>query len=115
MIQGGCPNGDGLGSPGYSIPAELAERTDGELPSRLKHIPGRLSMARSGHYDSAGSQFFICVGDSKSLDGEYTVFGEVVRGMDVVDTIAETTTGARDKPLEDVTIDMIELLPNASN
>lgn len=78
VIQGGDPNGDGTGGPGYSIAAEFNSRS---------HVRGILSMARSSDPDSAGSQFFICLADVTSLDGNYTVFGEVVKGMDVVDTM----------------------------
>lgn len=107
MIQGGCPEGNGLGDPGYAIPAELAPKP---IPEGLKHLPGRLSMARSsGHVDSAGSQFFICVGPAPSIDGNYTCFGEVTRGMDVVYAIAEVETSEGNKPIEPVTIDSISL------
>lgn len=119
MLQGGCPQGNGLGGPGYAIPSERPAKDSGPekdaVKDMLKHTPGRLSMARSGHYDSAGSQFFICVGETQELDGEYTVFGEVSRGMDVVYTISEVNTGAQDKPIDDVTIETIELLPRAGS
>ncbi|RMG18750.1 MAG: peptidylprolyl isomerase [Planctomycetota bacterium] len=115
MIQGGCPQGNGLGGPGYAIPAELAAKdAEGKVPEKLRHVTGRLSMARSSHYDSAGSQFFVCVADSPNLDGEYTVFGEVARGLDVILSIAEVPTGAKDKPLEDVTIEYMEVLPDVA-
>jgi cyclophilin family peptidyl-prolyl cis-trans isomerase len=74
IIQGGCPEGTGLGGPGYTIPAEFNFR---------KHKKGTLSMARSSHPDSAGSQFYICLRRMTSLDGKYTVFGQVVKGLDV--------------------------------
>ena len=74
LIQGGCPEGTGLGGPGYTIPAEFNFR---------KHKRGTLSMARSNHPDSAGSQFYICLRKISQLDGKYTVFGQVVKGMDV--------------------------------
>ena len=74
LIQGGCPEGTGLGGPGYTIPAEFNFR---------KHKRGTLSMARSNHPDSAGSQFYICLRKISQLDGKYTVFGQVVKGLDV--------------------------------
>ncbi len=107
MIQGGCPEGTGNGGPGYSIPAETGAK--GELPEEQKHAPGRLAMARSPHRDSAGSQFYICVGAPSHLDGDYTVFGEVTRGLDVAYAIAGVPTGGASKPLEPVTIDAITL------
>ncbi len=98
MIQGGDPNSKGpdrskygIGGPGYSLKAEFNNKT---------HKRGALSMARSANPDSAGSQFFICVADSPFLDGKYTVFGEVVSGMDVVDKIVSQPKDARDNPLE---------------
>jgi len=83
MIQGGCPQGDGTGGPGWSVDAEFNDR---------EHQPGTLSMARSSDPNSAGSQFFICLTREKCrhLDGEYTAFGKVVEGMDVVDALAKT-------------------------
>jgi peptidyl-prolyl cis-trans isomerase B (cyclophilin B) len=93
MIQGGCPTGDGTGGPGYTIKAEFNSR---------KHEPGVLSMARSGHPDSAGSQFFICLTreNCKHLDGQYTAFGKVTKGMDVVEKIAGVRVDPRSgKPL----------------
>lgn len=81
VIQGGCPRGDGTGGPGHTVDAEFNDR---------KHEKGVLSMARSAHPDSAGSQFFICLGRDhcQHLDGEYTAFGTVIDGMDAVDAIA---------------------------
>ena len=112
VIQGGCPLGTGMGDPGYSIPAEFGEKgEDGKVRAKLRHVPGKLSMARSGHPNSAGSQFFVCVGVASSLDGQYTVFGEVTRGMDVAYTISEAPADDKDKPLEDVVIEAIELRP----
>jgi peptidyl-prolyl cis-trans isomerase B (cyclophilin B) len=78
LIQGGCPDGTGLGGPGYTIPAEFNFR---------KHKRGTLAMARASHPDSAGSQFYICLKTMTQLDGKYTVFGQVVKGMDVADKI----------------------------
>lgn len=113
MIQGGDPKGDGTGGPGYSIPAEFAL---GEIPDHLKHHPGTLSMARSGHPDSAGCQFFIAVGSPTHLDGQYTSFGELTRGLDVAYSIAEvdaieTLTGEKSKPLERIELEQVSLHP----
>ena len=97
MIQGGCPEGSGMGGPGYSIKGEFAQNG---VPNSLKHTQGVLSMARSGHPDSAGSQFFIMHKNAPHLDGSYAAFGKVIEGMDIVDRIAETATDYSDKPLE---------------
>ena len=96
MIQGGDPNGTGTG--GYSIPGEFAING---FENDLKHTEGVLSMARSMHPDSAGSQFFIMHKTSPHLDGSYAAFGKVIEGMDVVNKIAETITDYSDKPLKD--------------
>lgn len=98
MIQGGDPNGTGTGGPGYSIPGEFAING---FENNLKHTEGVLSMARSMHPDSAGSQFFIMHGDAPHLDGSYAAFGKVMEGMDVVNRIAETKTDYSDRPLDD--------------
>lgn len=98
MIQGGDPNGVGTGGPGYSIPGEFAQNG---FNNELAHTEGVLSMARSMHPDSAGSQFFIMHKDSPHLDGAYAAFGKVIEGMDKVNKIAETKTGAQDRPIED--------------
>lgn len=98
MIQGGCPDGNGMGGPGYSIKGEFAQNG---FPNDLKHTPGVLSMARSMMPDSAGSQFFIMHKTSPHLDGAYAAFGKVIEGMDVVNRIAETATDYNDRPLED--------------
>ena len=78
MIQGGCPKGTGTGGPGYSIDAEFND---------IKHVEGTVAMARSADPDSAGSQFYICHGDTPHLDGKYTVFGQVIEGVEVVHKI----------------------------
>jgi len=78
VIQGGDPNGNGTGGPGYHIKAEFNSR---------KHLEGTVAMARSDDPDSAGSQFYICLAPQPSLDGKYTVFGQVIEGMDVVKKI----------------------------
>ena len=96
MIQGGCPQGNGTGGPGYSIPGEFAANG---YTNDLRHTRGVLSMARAMHPDSAGSQFFIMHDDAPHLDGQYAAFGQVLEGMDVVDKIAGTKTGWGDKPL----------------
>src|SRR5574344_1697191 len=89
MIQGGCPNGTGMGGPGYSIKGEF--RQNG-FANELRHEPGVLSMARAMHPDSAGSQFFIMHKASPHLDGAYAAFGKVIEGLEVVDKIAEVKT-----------------------
>lgn len=98
MIQGGCPEGTGMGGPGYHIAGEFSMAG---FKNDLKHIPGVLSMARAMHPHSAGSQFFIMHETSPHLDGQYAAFGKVIEGMDVVNRIAETKTNRQDKPLED--------------
>ena len=101
MIQGGDPEGTGMGGPGYAIKGEFNQNG---FKNDLKHERGVLSMARSFMPDSAGSQFFIMHKDSPHLDGEYAGFGKVIEGIDVVDKIAETKTDRQDRPKEDVRI-----------
>ena len=96
MIQGGCPDGNGMGGPGYSIRGEFAQNG---FDNALRHTPGVLSMARAMHPDSAGSQFFIMHKTSPHLDGAYAAFGKVTEGLDVVDKIAQTPTDFRDRPM----------------
>ncbi len=79
VIQGGCPKGDGTGDAGYKIKAEFNSKP---------HLDGTVAMARAQHPDSAGSQFYICLGPQSFLDGQYTVFGQVTEGLDVVHKIA---------------------------
>ena len=98
MIQGGDPQGTGMGGPGYSIKGEFAANG---FQNDLKHTEGVLSMARSMIPDSAGSQFFIMHKNAPHLDGSYAAFGKIIEGMDVVNKIAETPTDYSDKPLED--------------
>lgn len=98
MIQGGDPEGTGMGGPGYSIRGEFAQNG---FQNDLKHTAGVLSMARSMHPDSAGSQFFIMHKNSPHLDGAYAAFGKVIEGLEVVNKIAETATDYNDRPLED--------------
>lgn len=95
MIQGGDPEGIGIGGPGYSIKGEFAMNG---FQNDLKHTAGVLSMARSQMPDSAGSQFFIMHKTSPHLDGQYAAFGKVIEGQDVVDGIAETETDFQDRP-----------------
>lgn len=97
MIQGGDPQGIGIGGPGYSIKGEFSQNG---FTNNLKHEPGVLSMARAMHPDSAGSQFFIMHKNSPHLDGSYAAFGKVIEGMDIVNKIAETATDYSDRPLE---------------
>lgn len=104
MIQGGCPEGTGMGGPGYQIKGEFLQNG---FPNTLKHEPGVLSMARAMHPDSAGSQFFIMHETSPHLDGSYAAFGKIVEGMDVVNKIAETATDFRDRPLQDQVMKMV--------
>jgi len=109
MIQGGDPNTKdeknksqyGTGGPGHNVKAEFNDRP---------HVRGTVSMARSKEPDSAGSQFFIVVKDSPSLDGQYTVFGEVVKGMEVADKIVSQPRDTRDNPLEriEMTVRIVE-------
>ena len=97
MIQGGCPQGNGTGGPGYTIKGEFSANG---VENPIKHVRGVISMARSADPDSAGSQFFIVHEDAPHLDGQYAAFGHVVEGMDVVDEIANTRTNFRDVPLK---------------
>ena len=97
MIQGGDPEGIGIGGPGYSIKGEF---TDNGFKNDLKHEPGVLSMARAMDPDSAGSQFFLMHKSSPHLDGQYAAFGKVTEGLEVVDKIANTPTDYNDRPYE---------------
>ena len=96
MIQGGCPNGNGMGNPGYSIKGEF---TYNGVKNDLKHSRGVLSMARSMSPNSAGSQFFIMHEDAPHLDGQYASFGKLINGFDVLDEIACVQTDYNDRPL----------------
>lgn len=95
MIQGGCPEGTGTGGPGYQIKGEFASNG---VKNPIKHTRGVLSMARSSSPDSAGSQFFIMHQDAPHLDGQYSAFGKVVEGIEVVDEIANVKTDFSDRP-----------------
>lgn len=101
MIQGGCPEGTGMGGPGYSIKGEF---TSNGFKNTLKHTKGVLSMARAMHPDSAGSQFFIMVADAPHLDGQYASFGKVIEGMEAADKIVAQKTDMADRPYEDQVI-----------
>ena len=107
MIQGGDPDGTGMGGPGYSIKGEFAQNG---VENNLVHDAGVLSMARAMHPDSAGSQFFIMHKDAPHLDGQYAAFGKVVAGMDVVDKIASVPTDWNDKPKTPVKMKTVELI-----
>ena len=98
MIQGGCPDGTGMGGPGYCIKGEFFFNG---VENNLKHKRGVLSMARSQSPNSAGSQFFIMHQDSRHLDGQYAAFGKVTSGIEVVDAIAKVKTNFQDRPLEE--------------
>lgn len=107
MIQGGCPLGNGMGDPGYSIKGEFYQNG---VVNNLKHTRGVISMARSYDPNSAGSQFFIMHKDAPHLDGGYASFGKVIEGIEVVDKIAKTRTSRSDKPLIPVVIESIEVI-----
>lgn len=98
MIQGGDPEGNGQGGPGYTIDGEFSEN---DFDNTLKHERGIVSMARASDPNSAGSQFFIMVADNAQLDGKYAAFGKVIKGMDTVDAIVNVSTDANDKPTTD--------------
>lgn len=98
MIQGGCPQGNGMGGPGYTIRGEFSNNG---FTNQLKHTPGVLSMARTMMPNSAGSQFFIMHKTSPHLDGEYAAFGKITEGMDIVDKIATCKTDYSDRPVSD--------------
>jgi peptidyl-prolyl cis-trans isomerase B (cyclophilin B) len=102
MVQGGCPKGDGTGGPGYTIPFEK---------NSLKHRRGRLAMAKMAHPDSGGSQFYICVGQPSHLDGKHVVFGEVVKGYELVELHAKASTVGSDRPVEEQRIRHMSLVP----
>lgn len=107
MIQGGCPEGTGAGGPGYTIKGEFSSNG---VKNDLKHTRGVISMARTMIPDSAGSQFFIMHADAPHLDGQYAAFGKVIRGLEVVDRIADAKTDFRDKPLEDQRIKTLRMI-----
>lgn len=95
MIQGGCPEGTGMGGPGYCITGEF---NSNNFKNPLKHDKGVISMARSMNPDSAGSQFFIMVENAPHLDGQYAAFGKVIEGIEIADEIVSVSTDRNDKP-----------------
>ena len=107
MIQGGCPEGTGMGGPGWHIKGEFARNG---VPNPIKHTRGVISMARAMDPNSAGSQFFIMHEDAPHLDGGYAAFGHVVAGMDVVDRIAEVATDYNDRPLTPVVMESVRVV-----
>ncbi len=109
MIQGGCPDGTGMGSAGHNIPGEF--KING-FNNTLKHTEGVLSMARAQNPNSASSQFFIMHKTSPHLDGQYAAFGKVIEGQDIVDTIASVAVGYGDRPLEPVVMETVEVILN---
>ena len=106
MIQGGCPEGTGMGGPGYTIKGEFAQNG---IENNLKHTTGVLSMARAMDPNSAGSQFFIMVADAPHLDGGYAAFGKITEGMEEAQKIVSVPTDYADKPIEDVVIKSIRV------
>lgn len=104
MIQGGCPDGTGMGGPGYTIKGEFAQNG---VKNDLAHTPGVISMARAMHPNSAGSQFFIMHKAAPHLDGAYAAFGKVTEGMENVNKIAEVETDYSDRPLDEQKIQSI--------
>lgn len=109
MIQGGCPDGTGMGGPGWHIKGEFASNG---VSNPLLHKRGVLSMARSMMPNSAGSQFFIMHEDAPHLDGNYAAFGEIVEGIEVVDEIAAVDTDYNDKPLTPQIMKKVEIIPD---
>jgi peptidyl-prolyl cis-trans isomerase B (cyclophilin B) len=101
VIQGGCPLGTGAGNPGYFINAEFNQQ---------HHLAGTVAMARAADPNSAGSQFYICLNKLPALDGKYTVFGQVVEGMDVVYAIGNVQTGVNDRPLDNVVMNKVSII-----
>lgn len=106
MIQGGDPNGDGTGGPGYSIRGEF---TKNKFKNDLKHTEGILSMARSQNKNSGGSQFFIMTKEASHLDGQYASFGKVTTGLDIIHKIENSKTDSSDKPVKNIIIESIKV------
>ncbi len=107
MIQGGCPDGTGMGGPGHNIKGEF--KSNG-VENNIKHEKGVISMARSQSPNSAGSQFFIVHEAAPHLDGQYAAFGKLVEGFDVLDELATVETGRNDRPVEDQVIESITIV-----
>ncbi|MFV0412454.1 MAG: peptidylprolyl isomerase [Oscillospiraceae bacterium] len=107
MVQGGDPDGTGMGGPDTRVKGEFAANG---WNNPLKHTRGVISMARSGNPNSAGSQFFIVHADAPHLDGSYAAFGKVVEGLDVLDAIAKAATDGNDRPLEPVVMETVRVL-----
>ncbi len=97
MIQGGDPEGSGMGGPGYGIKGEFSANG---FQNNLRHTRGVLSMARSMRPNSAGSQFFVMVADAPHLDGQYAAFGKVIEGMEAADAIVSAKRDYSDRPYE---------------
>lgn len=106
MIQGGDKEGTGSGSAPYNIKGEFSANG---VENNIKHVPGVVSMARAKAYDTAGTQFFICVADCDWLDGQYAAFGKVLYGLDYVYEISKVSTNSKDRPLKDVVIESIRV------
>lgn len=106
MMQGGDPEGTGRGGPGYTIKAEFNKR---------KHVAGTVAMARAADPDSAGSQFYVCFAPAPHLDGKYTVFGQVIEGMDVVHEIEKVPTDRNDRPLEKVVMKKVSIVEETAD
>ena len=102
MIQGGDPTGTGMGGPGYTIEDEFT-------PELTHESEGILSMANTGRPHTGGSQFFITLAATPWLDGHHTVFGKVIKGMEVVREIGHVMTGPQDRPVHDVVINKITI------
>jgi len=109
MLQGGCPDGNGMGGPGYQIPGEFSSNG---FKNDLKHSKGILSMARSAMPDSAGSQFFIMHKESPHLDGQYAAFGKVIENIEIIDKIASVATDSWDRPTKEQKIKTITVNTN---
>jgi len=109
MIQGGDPDGNGTGGPGYKIKGEFSANG---VENNLEHDKGVISMARAAHHDSAGSQFFIMAEKSTHLDGQYAAFGCVTEGLEVIDKIVNVPTDFRDKPEENQTVKKVTIQKN---
>jgi len=107
MIQGGDPTGTGGGGPGWRVNAEFND---------IKHTKGILSMARTNDPNSAGSQFFVMHGTSPHLDNQYTVFGKVIKGVEIVDTIVEIPTSGpeRSTPTKNIVMSSVRIVPRAA-